>query len=69
MPNKANFKKAENGRNHLFYNDYQQQTTNNELPKTNPIKPNFGRRGPNCDFSCNYGGKAYNYNQLRKGGV
>jgi hypothetical protein len=38
MPNKANFRKPKNEHNSLFYNDYEQKTTNYELLKTNPNK-------------------------------
>jgi hypothetical protein len=41
MPNKAKFQNAENEHKSLFHNDYEQQTTNNELIKTKPNKPKF----------------------------
>jgi hypothetical protein len=43
MPNKAKFQNTENARNYSCDNDYQQQTTNNELIKTKPNKANFIR--------------------------
>jgi hypothetical protein len=43
MPNKAKFRDAKNARNSSPSNNYQQQTTNNQLPKTNPNKANFIR--------------------------
>jgi hypothetical protein len=41
MPNKAKFRDAKNECNYSPSNNYQQQTTNYELFKTNPNKANF----------------------------
>jgi hypothetical protein len=41
MQNKAKFQKAKNERNSSNSNDYEQKTTNYELLKTKPNKPNF----------------------------
>jgi hypothetical protein len=43
IPNKANFRNTKNECNFNNSNNYQQQTTNYELLKTNPIKANFTR--------------------------
>jgi hypothetical protein len=45
MPNKAKFQNAKNEHKSLFHNDYEQQTTNNELLKTKPNKANFPKQG------------------------
>jgi hypothetical protein len=44
MPNKAKFQNAKNEHKSLFHNNYQQQTTNNELIKTKPNKANLQLR-------------------------